>query len=145
MPGPAPKNQQTRQRRNKVVTRANLAVEENRGERVPQLPKDVAWHAMTKRWWRDVWHSPMASEYLEADLHALVRLAILINMFWLKPSPKLAGEIRLQQQAFGLTPLDRRRLEWNIEQVEEAKDRREIKRIKRAVVINGDDPRDILK
>ena len=59
-----------------------------------------------------MWHSPMAAEFLEADRHALVRLAVLIDAFWNEPSKELAAEIRLEQQAFGLTPIDRRRLQW---------------------------------
>jgi hypothetical protein len=96
---------------------------------------------MTRYWWRDVWASPMATEYLRADEHGLFRLAVLIDLFWKEPSRALAAEIRLQQQAFGLTPLDRRRLEWNIEQVEQAKNRRS----RRALVIDHDDPRSLLK
>ena len=87
----------------------------------------------------------MAAEFLQADYHALIRLAILINMFWLEPDAKLASEIRLQQQAFGLTPLDRRRLEWQVEQVEQARDKRDNRRSVRAITISGDDPRDVLK
>ena len=87
----------------------------------------------------------MATEYLRADEHALFRLAVLIDLFWTQPSKELASEIRLQQQAFGLTPLDRRRLEWNIVQAEQAKDLGERKRRKQAIIINGDDPRSVLK
>lgn len=101
---------------------------------------------MTLRWWRDVWASPMGTEYLRADTHALFRLAVLIDKFWLNPSTKLAAEIRLQQQAFGLTPLDRSRLQWSIEQADEAHDRGERRRSKQAVIVNGnDDPRELLK
>lgn len=85
----------------------------------------------------------MATEYVRADAHALMRLAVLVDMFWTKPSTKLAAEIRLQQQAFGLTPLDRSRLEWSIEQTEQARDRGERKRSERAVIVN--DPRELLK
>jgi hypothetical protein len=35
----------------------------------------------------------------------------------------LAAEIRLQRQCFGLTPLDRRRLQWEIERAEAAERR----------------------
>jgi hypothetical protein len=65
----------------------------------------------------------MASEYLDADVHGLFRLAVLVDDYWCAGSPsgrkELAGEIRLQGQAFGLTPLDRRRLEWTVGQVED--------------------------
>jgi hypothetical protein len=36
---------------------------------------------------------------------------------------ELAAEIRLSGQRFGISPLDRRRLEWTIAQTEEAQDR----------------------
>lgn len=87
----------------------------------------------------------MAHEFVRADAHALFRLAVLIDLFWSDPSVKLAAEIRLQQQAFGLTPLDRSRLEWSIEQAEQARDRGDQKRSERAIIINGDDPRESLK
>jgi hypothetical protein len=98
---------------------------------------------MTRLWWKDVWASPMAEEFLRADEHALLRLAVLVDLFWTEPSQKLAGEIRLQQQAFGLTPLDRRRLEWQVVQTEEAVDRREQRRVRRATVI--EDVRGVLE
>lgn len=100
---------------------------------------------MTKKWWLDVWSSPMATEYLIADAHALMRLAILINLFWQNPDAKLSGEIRKIEQSFGLTPLDRRRLEWQIEQTETAKDKRDRRRSTEAIIISADDPREILK
>jgi hypothetical protein len=110
----------------------------------PKADKGKDWHPMTRRWWKDVWHSPMATEYVRADEHGLFRLAVLVDIFWTKPSQYIAAEIRHQQQAFGLTPLDRRRLEWSIEQVEEAREKREQKRARRARIINGD-PRTILE
>jgi hypothetical protein len=82
------------------------------------LPAERDWHELTGPWWEDVWSSPMAAEYLAADRHGLFRLAVLVDDYWLAGSPsarrELAGEIRLQGQAFGLTPLDRRRLEWRL-------------------------------
>ncbi|HXG36535.1 MAG TPA: hypothetical protein VNL15_06175 [Dehalococcoidia bacterium] len=118
---------------------------EGRGrKRAPQLPRIVTemgyecsacgekgtdrrqreWHRLTTAWWHDIWHSPMAAEFLEADMHALYRLAVLIDRFWYessaKSSAKLAAEIRQQQTAFGLTPIDRRRLQWEVERVESA-------------------------
>jgi len=102
---------------------------------------------MTRAWWRDLWHSPMTDEYLRADEHALYRLAVLIDMFWLEPTKELAGEIRLQQQAFGLTPLDRRRLEWSIEQVNAAQSRTHARREvqENAEEQQHQDPRELLR
>ena len=86
----------------------------------------------------------MASEYLVADQHALMRLAILVNIFWQNPDAKTSAEIRKIEMSFGLTPLDRRRLEWSIEQAEQAKDKRDRRRISEAIII-VDDPREVLK
>jgi len=146
MPGPTPKNPATKQRRNRSATRAVLPAEISPRKRAPSLPADREWQRLTRRWWRDVWSSPMAAQYVRADVHALFRLAVLIDAFWSEPSTKLASEIRLQQQAFGLTPLDRSRLEWSIEQTEQARDRRDRQRSKRAIIIDHDeDPRKLLK
>lgn len=126
MPGPVPKDPRTLQRRNKAATRAALTSRQQR-RRFPHLPRfddynpvtgerigEHQWHPMTRSWWRDVWASPMAREFTRADDHGLFILAVLVDRFWTHPSKELAGEIRLQRQAFGLTPIDRRRLQWEI-------------------------------
>lgn len=128
MPSPIPKDPNLRARRNKTPGHAMLTMEPEQKRRVPALPKltrlvegveqRIVWHKMTRAWWRDVWLSPMADEYLDADAHGLYRLAVLVDEFWNAPSEKLAAEIRLQQQCFGLTPIDRRRLQWEVERVE---------------------------
>lgn len=143
MPGPLPKDPRIRQRTNKASTRTTLEATAPQRGRAPQLPRGRDWRTETRRWWRSVWHSPMAAEYLDADVHGLFRLAVLVDEFWTEPTPKLAGEIRLQQQAFGLTPLDRRRLEWSIEQVEGASSRRQQRRAQR-VGEQAVDPRQVL-
>lgn len=85
----------------------------------------------------------MATEYLKADEHALYRLAALVDKFWNNPTKELAAEIRLEQQAFGLTPLDRRRLEWSIEQAETAKSKSMAKTATKRRK-DKDDPRNVL-
>lgn len=89
---------------------------------VPELPDEagVEWHPMTVSWWEDIWASPMAPEFDESDIHGLYLLASLVDAFWCEPSQALAAEIRLQRQCFGLTPIDRRRLQWEIDRGEEA-------------------------
>jgi len=145
MPGPMPKPMALRERRNKATTRASLAPESEPRKRAPRLPKrEEAWHPMTRAWWRDVWRSPMAAEYIRADEHGLFRLAVLVDQFWTQPTSQLAAEIRLQQQAFGLTPIDRRRLEWSIEQAESATTKRQQRKVRQAQA--GEvDPRTVLK
>lgn len=109
-------------RRNKSATKSTLSLEHS--VKAPTLPDlEVPWHPMTLSWWEDVWASPMAPEYDESDRHGLFILATLIDTYWKQPSAALAGEIRLQRQCFGLTPIDRRRLQWEIERTDEAQDK----------------------
>ena len=147
MPGPLPKNPILRQRRNKSSTRAMLPAEIGHRKyrpRLPALSKGKKWDPMTVRFWNEVWSSPMSHMFVAADLPALFRLLFLVNRFWDGGSLEVAKEIRMMEREFGLTPLSRRRLEWTIAQSEEAIDRHEQKRSRRAVIIDGDDPREVL-
>ncbi|GAB3817702.1 phage terminase small subunit [Micromonospora zhanjiangensis] len=108
-------------RRNKSATRATLSAAHS--VKAPELPPSHDWHPATVAWWRDIWASPMAPEYDESDVHGLLILAVLVDEFWTAPSKDLAGEIRLQRQCFGLTPIDRRRLQWEIERTDEAQEK----------------------
>ena len=140
-----PKDPKLRQRRNRVSTSATLIDTARRRKYAPRLPDrgpEQPWHKLTRAWWRDVWHSPMAEEFLEADRHALYRLAVLVDLFWREPSKELGAEIRLEQQAFGLTPIDRRRLQWTVEREEE---RRRPHLAPEHQQADDEDPRKLLK
>jgi hypothetical protein len=100
---------------------------------MPEAP-EAGWHKLSEKFWRDLWKSPMGPEFVGMDIHGLYRLLMLVDAFWKKPDLKLAAEIAREQQAYGLTPLDRRRLEWTIEKAEATK------KAKRPV--NMDDARD---
>jgi len=146
--GPPPKDPRLRQRVNKVTTAAKLPADGDAPPReIPPLPKRKcppcegtgavkgeacatcegsgiwAWHELTLAMWADVWRSPMAGEFVQADVHRLYAYAVLVDRFWLGEVEQ-AAEIRLQGQCFGLTPLDRRRLQWEVEKVEQAQKRR---------------------
>lgn len=142
--GPAPKPAHMRQRKNRAATSAMLQADPKL--KAPELP-DRVWHPMTLAWWADVWASPMAPEYDDSDRHGLFLLAVLIDEFWLSPTKELAAEIRLQRQSFGLSPIDRRRLQWEIERGDEADERTRRRRSKPAPKQAADDaadPRSIL-
>lgn len=130
-------------RRNKSTTRATLQTVHD--VKAPPLPDDREWHRQTIAWWADVWASPMAPEYDDSDIHGLFVLAVLVDGFWLKPHWTAAAEIRLQRQCFGLTPIDRRRLQWEIEKVDEAQDRGQKRRAaSRPPAKAAQDPRSVL-
>src|SRR5229473_267202 len=117
---PAPKPPALRQRRNRSSTSATLPRADVAAKNVvPPLPKRAAterWHPMVKAWWTAIWTSPMAAEYLEADKDDLYVLAELRQDFYKVRTPgerqRLAAEIRQQSVRFGLSPIDRRRLQW---------------------------------
>lgn len=113
---PAPKDPRQRQRRNRMTTAATLeATPAKRAE----LPKSVSWHELTKSWWTTIWASPMAEEWVDADVPGLVALAMLVDAFWREPDPKTHAEIRMASREFGLSPLSRRQLQWEIKKLEQ--------------------------
>lgn len=122
MPGPAPKNPAQRRQRNTASTASKLRAVPK--AKIPKLPtRKDGWHGQTTEFWKDIHSSPMSAEWDDSDIHGLYMLALLVDQFWLTGDPKLAGEIRLQRQCFGLTSLDRRRLQWEIDRGDEAEEK----------------------
>ncbi len=135
-------------RRNRAATQATLPSEAEAATwEVPPLPpRRGKWHERVVEWWAAVWTSPMAHEYIESDKQGLILLAMLLQDFWTAQAArdrfKFATEIRQQEARFGLTPVDRRRLQWEIERAEVAGKKTAARR-KRAD--RNKDPRDVLK
>ena len=77
----------------------------------------LPWHHLTQIWWRRLWASPMGPEYLESDLDELYVFAALRDALWQAggADKELAGEVRLWGARFGSTPIDRRKLQWEVE------------------------------
>src|SRR5438309_842745 len=113
----AKKHPSVRARTNRASTAATLS-NEARGP-APALPSVRDWSALTLDWWRDLWASPMSAEYHESDRHQVIVLAMLMDDFFTAESrtmrTTISAEIRQHRTAFGMTPYDRRRLEWQIE------------------------------
>jgi hypothetical protein len=114
MPGPAPKPAHLRQRMNRKAGSTTLST--GVSVRVPPIPNPDkrTWHPLTRKAWRHAWTSPMASQWLQTDADAIARLAVLWDNFHKSPSADALKEIRLQGALFGLSPLDRCRLQWEI-------------------------------
>lgn len=117
------KHPSARRRRNVSASAATLSREHDL--EAPALPdRAEGWHDMTREWWEDIWSSPMSPEWDDSDVHGVFVLAAIYDDIWRGDSPRerkdAAGEYRLQRKDFGLTPYDRRRLEWTIEQADEA-------------------------
>ena len=134
---PIPKPPGARRRRNKGPEPVTLPA--SSGRRRPPLPPLRQWHPETLAWWREVWHSPMASEFVPVDRYTLYRLAMLVDEFHREPDPKLAAEIRATEDRFGLSPVSRRRLAWQIGTDDPATTPT------RATSPGGEDPRNLLR
>src|SRR5690349_20823794 len=121
--GPAPKASQMRQRTNKKSGHAVLEMRDS--DEIPAIPNPDGrtWHKLTLSAWKNAWMSPMASQWLTSDVDALGRLALLWDTFYKEPQAKVLAEIRLQESRFGLSPLDRSRLQWEVNRGDEAEQR----------------------
>jgi hypothetical protein len=106
MRGTPPKRPGTRARRNRIAgaTVLELAPPSER-RRVPPLPKrsrKPEWSKDTREQWKRAWDSPMAAEWLEADLGGLYMLADLWESFHRATEPQIkirvAAEVRLHEQ-----------------------------------------------
>lgn len=149
MPGPVPKRNPARRNRTSTSAKLSTVPHDVEAPPLPPVPSPFnEWHPLTVSWWADVWASPMAPEYHESDVHGLYVLAALVNHFWHQPRQDLAAEIRLQRQCFGLTPIDRRRLQWEIERTDEAQAKgtqRRAKATEAKAPTAAADPRSVLK
>lgn len=90
----------------------------------------------------------MASEFLDSDMRGgLFLLAELYQQRWTVADANtlvnVAKEIRQQEVRFGLSPIDRRRLQWEVEKGEQAVDRTATRR--QAKIASSKDPRDVLR
>jgi hypothetical protein len=78
----------------------------------------------TRAWWKTIWASPMAAVWLDADVPGLVRLARLVDRAaGGDASAMVLAEIRQLEDRFGLSPLARRRLQWEVERTPTAERR----------------------
>ena len=89
----------------------------------------------------------MAVEFMDADRRRLVVIAELHQQFWTaveagRSVVGIAAEIRQQEISFGLTPMDRRRLQWEVEKGETAAERTKTRRTPKTPVA---DPRSVVK
>lgn len=147
--GVPPKPDSVRRRRNVATSAAVLPSQAEmrrrfRGRRGTKLPKHLVlpprpdgepWQQRTLDWWQETVTSPMATQYLDADLHGLYMAFALIDEFYVELASSrrarghigrltmLAVEVRQQVARFGITPRDRLSLHWGVadDEVEQPK------------------------
>lgn len=79
----------------------------------------VPWNTLTEGWWEVIWASPIADEWVDADVPGLVALAMLWDSFFRFGDARIHAEARMASREFGLSPMSRRSLQWEIKRVEE--------------------------
>lgn len=142
--GPAPKPAHLRQRTNKKAGHAALVMLPMPSGDIPDIPNPDGrtWHELTLKSWAHAWASPMASQWIETDWDALGRLALLWDEFYKAPDADGLKEIRLQSALFGLSPLDRSRLQWEVNRGEAAEKQQAQRQVRRT---GTNDPRRMLQ
>lgn len=116
MAGRTPKAPGARRRRNLDQPQWHALPEDGRKGRPPALPgKKPTWLKSTRAWWVAIWASPMATAWLPSDVPTLVRLARIIELDNRgEANSALLAEARQLEDRFGLSPMARRRLQWEI-------------------------------
>lgn len=88
----------------------------------------IPWHDATTLWWDTIWASPMVQEWVDADVPDLLAIAVMVDEFWRSGDTKIHAEVRMASREFGLTPMSRRSLQWEIKRLEEPKHREQAPR-----------------
>jgi hypothetical protein len=83
-------------------------------------PRPIDWKPQTLSWWETIWASPMVEEWVNADVPGLLALAVLVDEFWTFGDSKIHAEMRQASREFGLSPLSRRQLQWEVKKVKGA-------------------------
>lgn len=111
--GAPPKHPSERRRRNADPNpRTQVAPDDEL--RGPELPDEIVWHPMTRRWW-DVWRrSPQAQAMGDTDWSFLLDTALLHHEMWQTGDTSRAAEVRLRSAKHGATAEDRLRLRMDI-------------------------------
>ena len=112
MPVP-PKPAGQRRNRNPKVAGEWAVLDEPYSGPIPALPKLAdKWTDDSRRWWRAIWRTPMATQWLD-DVGSLAILAF-IRQRLLDGDMRLLSEVRQWSDDFGLTPKGRQMRRWVI-------------------------------
>jgi hypothetical protein len=112
MPVP-PKPADQRRNRNRKIAGEWVVLDEVYSGPIPRMPKLAdEWTDDSKRWWRAIWRTPMATQWLD-DVGSLAILAF-VRQRLLGGDMRLLSEVRQWSDDFGLTPKGRQMRRWVI-------------------------------
>jgi hypothetical protein len=111
---PKPPGQRRRRNVDQPTWRALPA--DGRKGKPPPLPRsEPPWSTATRDWWKGIWASSMATAWLPSDVPTLVRLARIVEADNRgEATVGLLAEARQLEDRFGLSPMARRRLQWEV-------------------------------
>lgn len=123
MPGPVPKPDSQRRRRNATVSMTRLPIEGRQGE-PPAWPL-AASAAFDEDTWRDLWSTPQAAAWERLGVGAVRMVARYVVLLAEADvgEPKAAMEVRQLEDRLGLSPLAMLRLRWEVAPDEVAEQR----------------------
>jgi hypothetical protein len=110
--GPLPKLQHQRERNTKRQQISSERLASDGIRRGPDLPVSIVDpHPETAEWWSSWQESAQAQLFVETDWASLKRAAILVDFVWkaAKPTAAALSELRLIEERFGATYVDRQR------------------------------------
>ncbi|WGH21074.1 terminase small subunit [Arthrobacter phage Cassia] len=121
--GPAPKTQHQRERDTKRRQADAVLLRADGVLRGPDLPSSIVLpHPETVAWWETWRRSPQAQLFEPTDWEALKRAALLHDYVWKstttpggKPSAAAISELRLIEERYGATYVDRQRAKIQID------------------------------
>lgn len=116
---PTPKPTAQRRRRNAIAGVAKLD-KVGRSGPVPEPKTTVVLCDVARDYWDTLWASPMALVYTDADVFPLSRMAVLVHERETEQTSAGDSELRQLEDRFGVSPLARRRLNWEIDQAGKA-------------------------
>lgn len=137
---PQPKPPGQRRRRNAGQSQWQELPAEGRKGEVPEPRTDRRLGSVAKRYWDELWSSPMAVTFIDADIQPLTRLVVLVDdraraetgeglleivegnfdgdVRVIVGQFSGDGEIRQLEDRYGISPKARRALQWEIRQGE---------------------------
>lgn len=107
MPGPMPKADGRRARRNKQPEKQIFYVEP---AWQPNLPNVRPWPVVTLEWWKAWRKNPLSASFTESDWSFLMDTALVHAAVWGDGELRYMAELRQRVAKFGVTPEDRARL-----------------------------------
>lgn len=82
----------------------------------PPLPNGLARRKAPREWWARVWSSEIAGAYLDVDVLALARGAMIVDLIARgEANASMIAQLTWIEDRYGLTPGSRQRLMWMVD------------------------------